>query len=100
MPSPGGQVSEMAKLDGHRRCWVRRVWHLVDLPEGYHTASRGPEPTRSAAGSVEGWPPDCRAVGRCQVDEMPHEPQRGRDPEHDHKRILGREGSQDTTDEF
>jgi hypothetical protein len=34
--SPGGQVAEMA---GHEHCCgqagVGRVWHLLDLPEGY-----------------------------------------------------------------
>jgi hypothetical protein len=41
-PSPGGQAKGMTKpgmmaADG----WVgRKVWHPLDLPKGYHTASR------------------------------------------------------------
>ena len=45
MPSPGRQVSGMAG-----------AWHPVDLPEGYHTPSRGQSCTSPAAGCVEGCP--------------------------------------------
>ncbi|GAB1511876.1 hypothetical protein JCM33774_39180 [Actinophytocola sp. KF-1] len=44
--SPDGLVSGMAA--GRARGWVGKDWcpgcacHPVDLPEGYHTASRGP----------------------------------------------------------
>jgi len=53
--------------------WVGRVRHPIDLPEGYHTATRGQSsPDRVAL--RRGPPPGRRVVGRCQVDGMPHEP--------------------------
>jgi hypothetical protein len=46
MPSPGGQISEMAS---HEHCCglagLGGVRHLLDLPEGYHTAARGQSQT-------------------------------------------------------
>ncbi len=53
--------------------WVGRVWHPIDLPEGYHTAPRAqalPD-RRRLVGMLR---PGCRAVGLRQVDGMPHEP--------------------------
>jgi hypothetical protein len=75
VPSPGGQVSGMA---GHDRCcgWaeVGRVWHPLDLPEGYHTPARGQSrtthaqvPSRAAPGLACG-----RAVpGRGDATRLP-----------------------------
>jgi hypothetical protein len=49
VPSPGGQVSEMA---GYEHCcgWagLGRMWHLIDLLKGYHAASRGQSQTTHA----------------------------------------------------
>jgi len=49
VPSPGGQVSEMA---GHEHCCglgrVGGMGHLLDLPEGYHTTTRGQSQTTQA----------------------------------------------------
>jgi hypothetical protein len=45
MPSPGGQVSGMAA-----------PCHPDDLPEGYHTATRGRSCRSSAGGRIEGRP--------------------------------------------
>ncbi len=53
MPSPGGQTSRM---DGVR--------HPIDLPEGYHTESRGQSFASSGGGCVEGCP---RAAARSGV---------------------------------
>jgi hypothetical protein len=49
VPSPGRQVSEMTSYE-HCRDWTGsgRVWHLTDLPEGYHRAARGQSQTTHA----------------------------------------------------
>lgn len=46
-----------------------RVRHLLDLPGGYHTAPRAQawQRRRWLGGKLR---PGCRAVGRCQVEEM------------------------------
>ena len=63
MPSPGRQVSEMTDYE-HCCGWVGLggVWHLIDLPWGYHTAARGQSQTthapvvlRAASGLSCGW---------------------------------------------
>jgi hypothetical protein len=48
------------------------MWHPIDLPEGYHTASPEAEPNDARAGPVEGCPRGCRVVGLRQVDGTPH----------------------------
>lgn len=52
--------------------------HPIDLPEGYHTTTRGQSCTRYVA-VRRGLPPGRRVVGLRQVDGMPHEPRRGRE---------------------
>ena len=40
-----------------------RVWHPVDLPEGYHTSSRGQSWASGGGGCVEGCPRDAAWSG-------------------------------------
>ena len=57
MPSPGGQISRMAiHKHGGAGPGVDRVWHPIDLPQGYHTTARGQSYPKIAAGRVEGCP--------------------------------------------
>jgi hypothetical protein len=35
---------------------VGEVWHLIDLPEGYHTPARGQSQTNAGTDSIEGCP--------------------------------------------
>jgi hypothetical protein len=67
-----GQQRELL-LEG----WVGGVRHPLDLPEGYHTPARGRAGRRTLR-FRRGLPPARRMVGLCQVDGMPHGPQRAR----------------------
>jgi hypothetical protein len=53
------------------------VRHPIDLPEGYHAATRGAELIEVGSRAVEGCAPERRVVGLRQVDGMPHSSQRG-----------------------
>jgi len=46
--------------------------HPVDLPEGYHATTRGAELIEVRSRAIKGCTPERRAVGRRQVDGMPH----------------------------
>ena len=48
MPSPGGQFPGCQPQKLLRLGWVSGVWHPIDLPEGYHTASQGQSQTTYA----------------------------------------------------
>ena len=75
-PSPGGRSPGWPSRAGSGGGIGGRVRHPIDLPEGYHTAARG-QSCASTLTTRRGLPPGHRAVGRCQVDGMPHEPRRG-----------------------
>jgi len=67
------------------------VWHPIDLPEGLPHGAPGAELHDVGRRLRRGLPPGRRAVGRCQVDGMPHEPQRGPD------QVPGRRHQKGTT---
>ncbi len=75
MPSPGGQVSEMAS-DKDCCGWgrVSGVWHLVDLAPARPHGSPGAELDEARIGFVKGCPRAAVWSGWRQVDEMPHSP--------------------------
>ena len=47
-----------------------KVWHPIDLPEGYHTPVRG-QSRQCARQFHRGLPPSWRAIGLRQVDRTP-----------------------------
>ena len=65
----GRQVSEMAGSSSEVSADGVGARHLLDLPKGYHTAPRAQawQGRRRRAWMLH---PGCRAVGRCQVEEM------------------------------
>ncbi len=54
----------------------QKVWHPLDLPEGYHADPRA-ELHEAGYRLHRGLPPGWRAVGLRQVDGMPREPRCG-----------------------
>jgi hypothetical protein len=79
MPSPGGQISEMA---GHEHCCgqagLGRGVASHPPPYGLPHGSPGAEPDDARTGCIEGCPRAAVWSGWRQIDEMPHESQRAR----------------------
>jgi hypothetical protein len=69
----GRRVYGRAALAGRQVSWMARVRHPVDLPEGLPHGVPGAELREVGWRFRRGLPPSRRAVGRCQVDGMPHE---------------------------
>jgi len=78
-------------LAGRQVSGMAGVWHPIDLPKGLPHDDPWAELHDVGRGLRRGLPPGRRAVGRCQVDGMPHEPQRGQD------QVPGRRHQKGTT---
>jgi hypothetical protein len=79
MPSPGGQISEMA---GHEHCCgqagLGRGCGIPSTSLWAPHGSPGAEPDDARTGCIEGCPRAAVWSGWRQIDEMPHESQRAR----------------------
>jgi hypothetical protein len=67
MPSPGGQISEMGPRAALGSAWWQRVRVISTTSRRATTRHPGRRPARDWHAMVR---PGCRAVGRCQVEEM------------------------------